>query len=302
MKKIMQRRNQFGSILLLVLAIMSLTKSAFGQEEEKRKARPVRSPFESTMLLEKQTTETNSEKTLQMVMQHRFGNVTNEGFDLFGIYGASNIRIGLNYSILKNVQIGIGTSKFKLIQDLNWKWSILEQTRSNSIPLAITYYGNVAMEALGKENYQKFSHRVSYFHDLLISRKFSHKFTLQLSFSYAHFNVVDSSSFSPQGDTVVLTHDRRHDNFGIGLIGRYKVSPQSSILFEYDQPINLTEVDVSKPNLSLGFEVSTGSHAFQIIIGSYKAILPQRNLVYNDNDFTKGDVFLGFNITRLWNF
>ena len=75
-----------------------------------------------------------------------------------------------------------------------------------------------------------------------------------------------------------------------------------AILFEYDQLITMPEVDKSKPNISLGVEIATSGHAFQIMVGSYKGIIPQRNLVYNDNDFTKGDFFLGFNITRLWHF
>ena len=295
------------TIFLILMGCLLFTGVVYSQdnsesEKPKKDRRPVRSPFESTWLLDKQTTKTNMAKTFQMVIQHRFGNINSEGFDLIGIYGATNIRIGLNYSILDQLQVGIGTSKNKLIQDLNWKWAIMQQTQSNSRPVAITYYGNVAMESLEKENYAKFSHRLSYFHEIMVSRKFNKMFTLQIHFNYAHFNVVDSSSYVPEGETVAVKHDREHDNFGVGLIGRAKITPQTSILFEYDQPITRPEIDESHPNISLGVEISTGSHAFQIMVGSYKAIIPQRNLVYNENDFMDGDIFIGFNITRLWNF
>lgn len=36
--------------------------------------------------------------------------------------------------------------------------------------------------------------------------------------------------------------------------------------------------------------------------GNYNGILPQNNNMFNQNDFTKGQFLIGFNITRLWNF
>lgn len=291
-------------LILFTLASFVITATAFSQisENDEKPERPVRSPFESTLLLEKQTTKTNSAKTLQMVMQHRFGNITGEGFDLLGIYGASNIRIGFNYSILDQLQIGIGTTKNKLLQDASVKYAIFKQTMSNSMPVALTYYGMASMETLDEENYKNFTHRLAYFHELMMSRKFNRWLTLQVHVNYSHFNAVDSSSFIPPGESEAVKHDRNHDNIGVGMIGRVKISPQASILFEYDHLITSPDVDAAKPNISVGYEVRTSAHTFQITLGSYKAILPHYNLVYNTNDFLETDLFLGFNITRLWNF
>ena len=35
---------------------------------------------------------------------------------------------------------------------------------------------------------------------------------------------------------------------------------------------------------------------------NYKAIVPQRNIMFNQNNMFEGDFMIGFNITRLWNF
>jgi len=48
--------------------------------------------------------------------------------------------------------------------------------------------------------------------------------------------------------------------------------------------------------------MNTSNHSFQVFAGNYNSILPQSNNVFNQNDFTKGQFLIGFNITRLWNF
>ncbi len=131
---------------------------------------------------------------------------------------------------------------------------------------------------------------MSYFNQLIIGRKFGKKVAVQAMFNYAHFNQIDTTGIP----------DLKHDNFGIGFAGRYKFSPQGSVLLEYEQP--LTTPEEIKPNLSFGVEFATSSHAFQIFITTYNGIIYQENMVYNRNDYSDGGLRLGFNITRNWNF
>ena len=288
------------TVLLIAFAINPI--SLKGQEKatekkatEKKADKPVRNPWEAGMLIETQTDLVWAPKTLEFVIQHRFGELNSGTFDLAGLYAPSNIRIALNYGLFKNAQIGMGTTKDNKLQDLNWKYKILTQTKSGSMPIAVTYYGNVEYDARDKENFgaeaeYKGSFRMSYFNQLIISRKFSKKVTAQITGSYAHYNLVDS----------VFTPDLKHDNFAIGVAGRVKISRQTSIIIEYDVP--LTTPDYIKPNYSIGVEMATSSHAFHIFITTYDGISPQRNLTYNTNDFFKGDILIGFNITRNWNF
>ena len=48
--------------------------------------------------------------------------------------------------------------------------------------------------------------------------------------------------------------------------------------------------------------MTTSSHAFQVFMGNYNAIVPQYNNKFNQNDFRDWQFVIGFNITRLWNF
>jgi hypothetical protein len=100
--------------------------------------------------------------------------------------------------------------------------------------------------------------------------------------------------------------------FAISGSGRYKISSQTSIIAQGDQPISKHDAVTTNddgvsyrlplPNISLGFEISTSTHAFQIFVANYQAILYGENVAFNSNDIRGGELLIGFNITRLWNF
>ncbi len=269
-------------------------------EPEKKKDKPVRSPFESGMLIDNQTCVIPSANTLTMLIQHRFGTMDNGLSDFWGIYApGANIRMGFTYSILNNLEVGIGLTKKNMYTDLQVKWNILQQTRENTIPIAVTVYGNMAIDGRNDQVFgvdYKFSNRFSYFSQVIVGRKFCDWFTFQATGSFTHYNSVDSTM--------------NHDVVGIGFNGRVKFSPQSSFIFQYDLPLKIQSIseqvdfEVAKPNFGIGYEVSTSTHAFQIFISTGDGILQQDNYMYNTNDVANGfkDLMFGFTITRLWSF
>jgi hypothetical protein len=50
--------------------------------------------------------------------------------------------------------------------------------------------------------------------------------------------------------------------------------------------------------------VATATHTFQVFAGSSTFLVPQYTVMMNQNEFFKGTkyIFIGFNITRQWNF
>jgi hypothetical protein len=274
----------------------------FGQDEAepKTKDKPVRSPFEHGMVIDNQTCVIPAKNTLEWMIQHRFGAMENGIHDVFGLYApGANIRNGFNYSILDNLQVGYGLMLKNMTSDFSAKYAVLQQTRENKIPVAVTLFANMAIDGRDKNVYgteYKGSDRLSYFYQLIVGRKFCDAFTLQVNGSFSHYNSVDSTM--------------NHDVFGIGFNGRVKFTTQSSFVFQYDIPLKIqaiseqSEFDVAKPNFGIGYEVSTGSHMFQIYITSSNGILPQDNYMYNQFDLANGfsDLMVGFTITRLWGF
>jgi hypothetical protein len=132
------------------------------------------------------------------------------------------------------------------------------------------------------------SDRSSYFHQLIISRKFSSKLSLQLAPSVSHFNVVNPLI--------------NNDHVALAAGGRYKITAQSSVIFNADQPITKHEYYNPQPNLSFGIEVATSAHSFQVFVTNYSSLIPQYNNVLNQNDPYGDGWLIGFNINRLWNF
>ncbi len=273
------------SLIAFALSLF-LVIPAFGQDENEDK--PVRSTFEATLLIDNQTVESPFKGGLQFQIQHRFGTVKNGITDIFGIYAPSNIRLALNYGITDKLMLGAGTTEDYKLQDLQWKYAILRQTRSGKTPVSVSYYGNVVLDARSTDNFgpeENFRsiHRFSYFTQVIVARKFNEKLSFQVAPGFIYYNSVEQGL--------------KNADFTIHAGGRAKVLGPISILAEYDQLLTKQDAFDPKPNLAAGIEIGTATHAFQIFFANYSAIINQRNLLYNTNDFTKGDYRLGFNIT-----
>lgn len=286
--------------------------SAFTQEAEETTSEPVYGMFESGILIDQQTAMVYDKKTLEFIIQHKFGTIENGRSDLFGIYApGANVRLALNYVPVTNFQVGIGLTKKNMYTDLNAKWAVLKQTQDNSVPVAVTLFGSMAIDgrnvdAFGTQQVVDtknpleaepsdiaFDDRFSYFSQLIISRKFTDWLSLQAGASFTHYNMV--------------AWDYDHDVVGAHFNGRIKFSPQSSFIFNYDQPLKIKDISeqrtwntFAEPNLSVGIEISTFTHAFQIYAGNANGIIPQDVMLYNRRGISKDNFAIGFTITRLW--
>ena len=280
-------------ILFLNALLFPLAFLAQEQAQDSVVDKPQRPAYESSFIIDNPTDVVFNKKTLEAVITHRFGLINGGTNDLAGIWAPSNIRIGVNYSPHDRLNIGFGTTKFDRLQDFNWKAALLRQTRSDKIPVNVSYYGNFTIDARRKENFALDQHRYSFFHQLIISRRFSQNFSFQVAPSVSHYNVVEPRM--------------PNDVIAVSVGGRLKISSQTSILLDFTQPFvhHLDGVELEmdpEPGLSLGFEFATSSHAFQVFISNYNGIVPQKNIMFNQNDFFEGDILIGFNITRLYNF
>ena len=284
---------------------------AFAQENTAATESYPVTTFESNYIVDEQTTTVFDQKTLGMAIQHKFGTIDNGISDLFGIYGAGrNIRLGLEYVPVKNLQLGIGVTKNKMYTDVNAKYRILAQTSDNKVPVSVALYGVIAVDGRPDDAFEtgKVSHpgdpgaqysitfidRCSYFSQLLVSRKFGEFMSIQGGVSFTHYNMVKK--------------DEDHDLIGLHGLAKVKISPQSSLTFNYNAPLAIqkiseqTEVPNYTPNMAIGWQISTFTHAFQIYVSNSPGMLPMDNMMYNTAKFNKEGIALGFTITRLWAF
>lgn len=304
----------------LGVGLVLFSQQVFSQEIEvapvETTKKYAKNTFESVWIIDNQTVIVPVQGTFEFDIAHRFGIVNNGFEDLYGLFAPSNIRFGVSYVPIENLNVGVGLTKERMILDGSVKYALLKQTRDDaSMPVSLTYYGNMGYDL--KEDpdnslYKYNTDRFRFFNQLIIARKITEKLSLQVApsishqnFTYGYFHNIDSVNKEVLGEM-------KHDHFAIAFSGRYKITESIAFIANYDQPITKHTTNNPNPNISFGFEFSTSGHSFQFFAGNFAALNPQRNNMFNKNsplnytnaqgaDIEGGKFLIGFNITRLWN-
>lgn len=298
----------FASFLVAQEVNTAETKKAEPAKVNPDGKKPVRDPWVGNILIDNQTTLQSAKGTFEYSIYHRFTGLGNGIEDFFGIYGASNIRLGINYGLTDKISIGFGTEKEKQYQEFTTKIKLLTQNRDNSIPISISFYGNACINgAVTSKLGSNFKHidRLSYFSELLISRKFNDNCSFQIGASFSHFNKVASTQIITEDDTSITTTYKgiyQNQAIGISALGRYKIINDISFIAAFEQGFYLNPLEIQqmkpKPNLAFGFEKGTSTHSFQLFLTSARGIVQQHNYVMNQFDFNYIDnMLIGFNVT-----
>ncbi|HET9824504.1 MAG TPA: DUF5777 family beta-barrel protein, partial [Chitinophagaceae bacterium] len=269
----------YGAACLLL--VMSFSISVFGQDSTgdiieqpaAKKIKPVKNTFESIWLIDNQTVMVPIKKSFEMDIMHRFGTLGTGYEDFYGLFAPSNIRLSFNYVPIDNLLVGAAITK----QNLTWegfaKYAIIKQMKGQ-YPVSVTYYGNIAVDTRTKDNFIYWSDRLMYFNQILIARKITNKLSVQVAPSLTHQNVVNgyyqtSGSVADSTYKAILKGEMEHNHFAVSISARYKIKQGMSVLFGYDQPLTKHKTNNPNPNLSLGIEFTTSSHAFQLFFTNY---------------------------------
>lgn len=310
---------------LLAVLLFSLTNQAqdstatVPEEEAPKKAKPVKNTFQSIWIIDNQTVTVPVKKTLEMDIMHRFGTVDKGYEDFWGFFAPSNIRLGVNYSPINRLNLGIGITKSSMLWDLSAKYAIITQT-PKKYPVSISWYSNMGYDSrrdptvYDGSNIKYNTDRISYFHQLIIARKVTNKLSLQVAPGVSHQNAVSGYYTKNDSTGKEVYRSMKNTHFSLAVSGRYKLTEVTSLMINYDQPLTKHPQFNPSPNLSFGVEFNTSSHSFQLFMGNYFSLSPQRNNLFNSNspfDYTDnasgekvqgGKFLIGFNITRLWNY
>ena len=173
------------------------------------------------------------------------------------------------------------------------KWRFLRQkSGARNFPLSATAVSSIYLNTTEwadpeRENY--FSSRLSYHHALLLARKFGDKFSLQLMPTVVHINLVDAAN-------------DQNTFYALGIGTSVKVT--GSLRFNVEYYYLPSDQIISEPltnSLSLGVDIETGGHVFQLHLTNSKG-MTERFLVGNTTGkWTDGDIFFGFNVSRVFN-
>jgi Membrane bound beta barrel domain (DUF5777) len=246
--------------------------------------------FKATHIINTQTIESPAKYNLDFVIQHRFGQLNSGSYNFFGLDNAT-LRLGLDYGITDDLDVGIGRSSYLKTFDGYLKYKLLKQTESGSMPLSVSILGSVTdyTQTEPSETYLNTKYRTAYAAELLIARKVTSTLSLQVTPTWVHYNLVP-------------TVDDKNDVFAVGLGGRMKITKRMSINAEYDVvPKNQVVSTTVHNSLSLGWDIETGGHVFQLVFSNSQSMLETQYLTQTTGTWGKGDIYFGFNISRDFN-
>jgi hypothetical protein len=247
--------------------------------------------FKATHIVNDQTIEQPAKNNLNFVIQHRFGALNSGSYNFFGLDNAT-LRLGLDYGITDCLEVGIGRSSYLKTFDGYLKYKLLRQTEGPGMPVSVSILGTVTdyTQDIPEETYLNTKYRTAYAAELLIARKVSSALSLQVTPTYLHYNLVPTVA-------------DKNDVFALGLGGRMKVTKRMSINAEYDVvPKNQVVSTTVHNSLSLGWDIETGGHIFQLVFSNSQSMVPTQYLTQTSGTWGKGDIFFGFNISRNFNF
>ncbi len=251
--------------------------------------------FKSTHIINSHTVAQLKKNHLNFIIYHRFGALSSGIKQFFGIDQA-NMRLGFEYAINDWITLGVGRSNFEKTYDGFIKMRLFRQSKGGkwAMPITLTYLGmsEIFTKPFDNPNLNNyFTSRLTYIHQLLIARKFNEKFSLQLMPTVVHKNMVK---------TVIEPNDLP----ALGIGGRYKLNKRIALTFEYYATIRPSNNIVEYHNpIGIGLDIETGGHVFQLIL-SNSGMMQEGGFIYglNNDDFFKGDIHFGFNITRVFSF
>jgi len=299
----MKKKFELLVVLLILCSVKAISQdvnldSLLDNEEKAKnqnKTQRTIATFKTTRLIDGHTVETTQGGVLDVKISHRFGQFNDGFYNMFGLDEAS-IRLGMDYGLTNRLTVGGGRSSYQKLYDGYLKYRLLWQSEGQkNMPVSVTLLAAAAFETdtAAMKNEKNISvspsttDKFSFAYQVLIARKFSPAFSLQLMPSLVHENLVDSSFNS-------------NDIFALGAGARFKLTQRSSISVEYFYTFPGTRLPGTYNTFSVGYEIETGGHVFQIHFSNSTGMTEKTFIAENYGRWSKGDIHLGFNISRVF--
>ena len=281
-----------NKILLCLLLIYSFSFSQGNllkelESESENKTSNEISAFKAIKIVNTQSTKQANEKELYLYVSHRFGSVNGGIKTLFGL-DIANTKIELLYGLSENLQIGFSRESLKKTYALNAKYNIT--TQSSKLPFTSSLYASYNYNSsLDEDIYPNLSNsdRSLFFGQLLLSKSFSDKISLQLSPSFARKGFAE-------------TIFEQENNFILGVASSYRITNRLAFNIEYSANLDRPEISPFNDVLSFGIDIETGGHVFQLLFSNTQTIDDVSVITDAEGSWKDGEIYFGFNILRVF--
>jgi Membrane bound beta barrel domain (DUF5777) len=246
--------------------------------------------FKTNRVINLHSLENTAAGVWDFKISHRFGYVNNGIYDLLGIDAATQ-RIGGDIGITDNFQVGFNRNSVDKAYDVYMKYRMLRQsTGAKSMPITLSLLTSAAITTTRwadptRNNLS--SSRLFYTHQMIVGRKFNDAFTLQLSPTIVHRNLVASRV---EKNTV----------FAMGVAGRLKLSNRIALTGEYIWVAPNQLAAGLQNSVSIGFDIETGGHVFQLHFTNSSSMSEYGFITNNTGKISNGDLRFGFNVSRVF--
>ena len=233
--------------------------------------------FKALQIGNLQSTKVVDNAELYMVVAHRFGTLENGIDDFFGLDQA-NTKIQLLYGLLPNLQVGISRDSYEKTYSGTAKYKLFRQ--SNKVFANLSLYASVDINSQLKTSVYpglKTSDRFSYTAQILASRSFSQKLSLQLAPIFVRHNLQDLNY------TITPTYNQILLGFG----GRYKLLKRLSFNLDYAYNFSKNSNSLYYNPLTMGIDIETGGHVFQLLFTNSRASNDSSFLTETTGDWTQ---------------
>ncbi len=252
--------------------------------------------FKSTRIVNGHSIERMPAHQLDFRISHRFGQLNTGGHNLWGLDQAY-IHFSLEYGLTNWMMVGLGRGTFEKTYDGFLKLSILRQSKgARNMPISLSLFSSASLNTLypgemglaGKS--VPYWSRFSYVYQVLIARKFNERFSLEINPTIVHRNLVPSE-LDPNDVAAV----------GAGI--RYKLTKRISFNAEYYYvipPVNDFRSTKTYDPISIGFDIETGGHVFQLFLSNSEAMIEKGFITDTNSRWGNGGIHFGFNISRVF--
>lgn len=276
-------------LILLILPLFGYSQNDLLSEIDKEETDTFQSAaFKGLKIVNFESTKMVSKKELYFVVSHRFGSIKPGFEDFFGLDQAVT-RLNFIYGFSDALNVGVSRSSFLKTYESSIKFRILRQ-KKQGFPVTIVGFGTLLINgALDKANLPglEFENRLGYTAQVLVSKKFSKNFSLELIPTFFH-------------DNLVQLDEQENSQYAIGFGGRHKISKRLSLNVDYGWHLNRASNAPFKNPLSIGIDIETGGHVFQLHFTNAQPMNTNGFLGRATGDWSELDVFFGFNLSRVF--
>lgn len=285
-------------IFSLALVLLTTVHCSFSQDlleilesEQQNNVQFTPATFKMTRIAIGHSTEVRGKGILELFVANRFWNTPADRTQSF-VADRLSSRIALEYGISDKFTFGVGATTFDGLFDAHLKYRVLQHSDKKGLPFTITLFQNISYDSSPIENQSiadDLSDRTAFTSQILLSKKVSKDFSLQVSPTYIN-------------KSLALSENDPKNFFAVGLGARYKLGSHLSVVSEYYHTFNPIKSFPTYDTFAIGANWELGDIMLQFMLTNAVNMAEDAFIVGTRNNFNfrNPNLNFGFNATYVF--